>query len=314
MARPKGKKSLYKKRNTLKHDKAQEIVENYGRLSNKEICEKYQISKSQLRSIRLDYKVKNKNISKLLKHKISLDETRVICGLYVICRNDLYKAYIGSSEDVIQRLKLHFKELNKNNHYNKGLQTDFNIGSDFLFYIIEECSPEKLLKKEHEIIISLHEDVIYNKNKQDSDFPLKELYLNKVDKNLIKVDNGCWEWQKATKEGYGYFIYDKKQYLCHRVSYAYHYNDYPYLVHHKCHNRKCCNPEHLESSTSKHNAINKYKKAKSNLEPYKDLIISMVEEGKTFREIADHIAIVGHTAVFRYYKDHCVAKGGFLSI
>lgn len=68
----------------------------------------------------------------------------------------------------------------------------------------------------------------------------------------------CWNW-KAGKisTGYGAFCLNGVQVLSHRLSYVV-FNG-PILgsleIHHKCENRGCCNPDHLQAVTHRENLI-----------------------------------------------------------
>lgn len=73
-------------------------------------------------------------------------------------------------------------------------------------------------------------------------------------KNKVKVlDNTCWEWQKSCNSaGYGQLTENKIYWLAHRYAYACTNKlDAKDVVRHKCHNTKCCNPDHLELGTHK---------------------------------------------------------------
>lgn len=61
--------------------------------------------------------------------------------------------------------------------------------------------------------------------------------------------NGCWEWQRAIQtNGYGSVGYEGKTHLAHRLSYQLYVGPIPagHDIHHKCQNRPCINPAHLE--------------------------------------------------------------------
>jgi hypothetical protein len=64
----------------------------------------------------------------------------------------------------------------------------------------------------------------------------------------------CWEFQGRTdKDGYGEIAYSRKcgKQKAHRVAYAAFVGPIPdgLTVHHKCFNRCCINPDHLELET-----------------------------------------------------------------
>ena len=78
--------------------------------------------------------------------------------------------------------------------------------------------------------------------------PLKERILA----NVKITEVGCWEWQLAkTKIGYGSIkisnVGVKSTLTAHRASYAAFKGQITdgLWVLHKCHNRPCCNPDHL---------------------------------------------------------------------
>jgi hypothetical protein len=74
-----------------------------------------------------------------------------------------------------------------------------------------------------------------------------------------KIGDECWEWHGALKNGYGsLWVRDSayknggKMVATHRYSYELHFGpfDQSKIVHHKCHNKLCVNPNHLELADS----------------------------------------------------------------
>lgn len=68
-------------------------------------------------------------------------------------------------------------------------------------------------------------------------------------------NNGCWEWQKFKKLGYGVAYFDGKICQAHRASWEVFVGPITkgMQVNHKCHNRACINPEHLYVGTQVQN-------------------------------------------------------------
>lgn len=80
--------------------------------------------------------------------------------------------------------------------------------------------------------------------------------MNKILDNINVDSNSCWVWQKScSSSGYGQFTKDKVYWNTHRYVWTKHHGDIPTgdVIRHKCHNRKCCNPEHLELGSHKDN-------------------------------------------------------------
>lgn len=66
----------------------------------------------------------------------------------------------------------------------------------------------------------------------------------------------CWNWNKSvTGEGYGQFKKDKKYWTTHRYVFTQINGDIPNgkVIRHICHNRRCCNPNHLKLGSYKDN-------------------------------------------------------------
>lgn len=66
----------------------------------------------------------------------------------------------------------------------------------------------------------------------------------------------CWPWLASTRSGYGAIKVARRVHSCHRVSYVLA-NGEPadgQVIAHKCDNKVCCNPLHLEAvSPAKNN-------------------------------------------------------------
>ena len=83
-----------------------------------------------------------------------------------------------------------------------------------------------------------------------------ERFKNKI--NKINKSEGCWEWLgcKSTT-GYGVTSFKRKRYFAHRVSYFIYYKkiDTTLVVDHKCSNKICVNPHHLQLVTRSENVL-----------------------------------------------------------
>ena len=78
---------------------------------------------------------------------------------------------------------------------------------------------------------------------------------------ITTIENhmGCWLWQGRTQNGYGKVQFNtneiKGSRRVHREAYRIFIGEIPegLLIRHRCHNRLCCNPLHLEPGTDKEN-------------------------------------------------------------
>lgn len=81
---------------------------------------------------------------------------------------------------------------------------------------------------------------------------LKEYLLS----NVIENHEGCWLWRLSCfARGYGQQKHANKNWTTHRLSYHLFVGEIPeeMIVRHRCGNRLCCNPLHLETGTNKDN-------------------------------------------------------------
>jgi hypothetical protein len=78
---------------------------------------------------------------------------------------------------------------------------------------------------------------------------------DKVLKNVRVREDGCWEWLRSkNSEGYGQVWYDNKLVMVHRlVAISTRTVKDTDIIRHSCHNRWCCNPDHLMVGTSADN-------------------------------------------------------------
>lgn len=80
---------------------------------------------------------------------------------------------------------------------------------------------------------------------------IKTRFMSKVKKNK----NGCWDWQGYMRSRYGGFWMDGDNKYAHRAAYKLFIGPIPEdgYVHHKCSNKLCVNPEHLQCTTWEQN-------------------------------------------------------------
>ena len=84
-------------------------------------------------------------------------------------------------------------------------------------------------------------------------------------KYVVDEETGCWNWIGAlNKQGYGIFSVNNKPFRAHRFSYEFYNGELKSNLEicHNCHNRKCCNPEHLRQDTRSSNRIDTLKEKK----------------------------------------------------
>src|SRR5262245_59768516 len=73
-----------------------------------------------------------------------------------------------------------------------------------------------------------------------------------LDRYCLDEETGCWNWTGRLMRGYGQCkVRGQEWVLAQRVFYTHHVGPIPegLDIHHRCGNRRCVNPEHLEPIT-----------------------------------------------------------------
>lgn len=131
----------------------------------------------------------------------------------------------------------------------------------------------------------------------------------------LVTDQGCWEYLGPRfANGYGQVKIDGTPTLLHRVSYEFHKGKIPagLMVRHKCDNKPCMNPDHLETGTAHENVQDRQERGRtargnqargyftdSQVREIRDEIANYIEEvggnrlvyGKKYGEIAERYSV-----------------------
>ena len=80
--------------------------------------------------------------------------------------------------------------------------------------------------------------------------------IGRIKNSIAVTPEGCWEWQKScSSAGYGQLTENRKYWSAHKYAYLCVNGELKdgEVVRHKCHNKKCCNPDHLTKGSQADN-------------------------------------------------------------
>lgn len=284
MGRPKGiRDSKARKRKTILSlaDEMKLLKDIEGGLNSKDIKAKYKISKTALCAIRSRRNIKPQiDPSVIAKWETIADlesntKTSGIYCIYFIDQNNYnnIKAYIGSSVNILKRLKTHQRDLINSIHCNECLQAIYNDSNYTIRYaIIEKCNEQEIMQKETFYLHQWHNGCLLNTWKATRVEDIKP-WLSKalsmeaynknyvLNYNIIYDGTPCKESNCIHKDGYGRMNVQvdgvRKSIKKHRIAYWEKHGEYPELVRHLCNNSKCYNADHLASGNYRDNALDK---------------------------------------------------------
>lgn len=101
--------------------------------------------------------------------------------------------------------------------------------------------------------------------------------------SFVKKGDSCWMWTGATeRNGYGAFKLDKRKTSAHRAAYRLFVGeiDDHAVVHHKCGDRACVNPSHLQMCSQAENMAEMFAR-----QAYEARIKDLEKEVKRLRKL-----------------------------
>ena len=117
---------------------------------------------------------------------------KILSGVYRITCLANNKNYIGSSDNIMRRLKTHERELNEGSHNNRRLQHDYDkYGSGFFeFRVVFIDIPKDKLTAYEKVAKYLYDSIVMYKGYNDiwpttNHKVLKEAYQDLLEKGLI---------------------------------------------------------------------------------------------------------------------------------
>lgn len=87
--------------------------------------------------------------------------------------------------------------------------------------------------------------------------------------NVTKVPDGCWNWTASTRNGYGVIGVHNRHEYAHRMAYMTFVGEIAdgLVVRHRCDNRLCVRPDHLELGTHADNSRDMVERGRSPRSP-----------------------------------------------
>lgn len=80
-----------------------------------------------------------------------------------------------------------------------------------------------------------------------------------LDRIAVNEDSGCWEWQKSLNPKTGYGQIGHPPYTAHKLSFLLWKGESDaQVIRHRCHNKICCNPNHLVDGSHADNYHDSY--------------------------------------------------------
>jgi hypothetical protein len=123
---------------------------------------------------------------------------------------------------------------------------------------------------------------------------MEEKFWSKVEKT-----DECWLWNGVKdRYGYGRLNCERKRTSAHIFSFLLHGGTIPedYVVRHKCRNRNCVNPDHLETGTHTENMRDKVRDGTNAMKLTKTQVLEIRERvNETQRKLAKEFNVSQRT-------------------